>query len=201
MYDKNKINRIKLEHLVQLIDSLPRKQTTLVIGIDGCGGSGKSTLASQLKEQLANVTVVHMDDFYLPSSQILKINPMRKPIGADYDWRRMHKQVLEPIFEETEGYYQRYDWEIDDLAEWHVVPVGGIIIIEGVYSIREELFAKYDFTIWVDCPREIRLLRGLGRDGEEARDMWEKNWMVSENIYMKHYKPFEKANLIVSGSK
>lgn len=41
----------------QLVDSIyriPRKQSTLLVGIDGCGGSGKSTLANKLKEELAN---------------------------------------------------------------------------------------------------------------------------------------------------
>lgn len=112
-----------------------------------------------------------MDDFYLPSSQIIKTHPENKPVGADFDWKRVLNQVLEAISQNKEGHYQRYDWENDDLAEWHTVPTGGIVIIEGVYSIRKELAKKYDFTICVDCPRELRLLRGLERDGEEARDM------------------------------
>ncbi len=77
------------EQLVKLINSVPQKQSTLLIGIDGCGGSGKSTLASELKGRLLNTTVVHMDDFYLPSSQLLKTLPKNKPIGADYHWKRV----------------------------------------------------------------------------------------------------------------
>jgi uridine kinase len=57
------------EQLVGSIDTIPKKQSTLIIGIDGCGGSGKSTFANKLKEECSNVTVVDMDDFYLPSSQ------------------------------------------------------------------------------------------------------------------------------------
>uniref|UniRef100_UPI00406CEA9B uridine kinase family protein n=1 Tax=Paenibacillus sp. FSL H8-0168 TaxID=2921378 RepID=UPI00406CEA9B len=67
--------------------------------------------------------------------------------------------------------YQRYDWETDKLSEWHTVPAGGIVIIEGVYSIRKELEDKYDFKVWVDCPRKIRLSRGLERDGDCTRGM------------------------------
>ncbi|MFV8829773.1 uridine kinase family protein [Alkalihalobacterium sp. APHAB7] len=183
------------------MDLIPKKQSTLLIGIDGCGGSGKSTLATKLKDHGSNITVVHMDDFYLPTSQIIKLSPEKKPIGADFDWKRVLNQVLEPLSNNQEGHYQRYDWEKDDLVEWHTVPIGGIVIVEGVYSIREELAAKYDLTIWVDCPRETRLLRGLERDGEEARDMWENNWMVSEDIYVIEQKPFERADLVVNGTK
>ncbi|SFA40653.1 Uridine kinase [Parageobacillus thermantarcticus] len=189
------------EQLVRSIDKIPRKQSTLLIGIDGCGGSGKSTLADKLKEECSNVTIVHMDDFYLPSAQIINTHPTKKPVGADFDWKRVLNQVLEPISQDKEGYYQRYDWKTDSLAEWRMVPVGGIVIIEGVYSIRKELSEKYDFTIWVDCPREIRLARGLQRDGEKARDMWENNWMISEDIYVEKHKPHERADLVVDGTR
>lgn len=187
------------DQLVTSIDKVSRKQSTLVIGIDGCGGSGKSTLANELKQKLSKVTVVHMDDFYLPSNQIIDCEPTKKSVGADVDWMRIRKQVLDPISKNKEGCYQRYDWEKDVLADWHTVLVGGIVIIEGVYSTRKELAHYYDYTIWVDCPRGIRLTRGLKRDGEEARDMWEKNWMVSEDIYVELHKPDERADLVVYG--
>ncbi|WP_090990895.1 uridine kinase [Bacillus sp. OV322] len=182
--------------MVSLINSISRKQSTLLIGIDGCGDSGKSTFANKLKVECSNVTVVHMDDFYLPSSQQIKTYPEKKIIGADFDLKRVLKHVLEPISQNKEGCYQRYDWETDDLAEWHTVPIGGIVIIEGVYSICIELSNKYDYTIWVECPREIRLSRGIERDREEARDIRENNWMISEDLYVEEQKTFERANLL-----
>lgn len=185
---------------MQAIKKYPRKKSTFLIGVDGCGGSGKSTFTQKIKEMYSNVTIVHMDDFYLPSSQILNSHPTKKPIGADFDWKRVLNQVLKPICDEKEGYYQRYDWGTDSLDEWHTVPIGGIVIIEGVYSIRKELADHYDFTIWVDCPREIRLSRGLERDGEKARDIWENNWMISEDLYIEAQKPYDRAKLIANGT-
>ncbi|MCM3340579.1 AAA family ATPase [Paenibacillus sp. MER TA 81-3] len=189
-----------MEQLVGSIDKIPKKQSALLIGIDGCGGSGKSTLAHKLKEECSDVTIVHMDDFYLPSALIQNTPPTNKPVGADFDWQRVLSQVLEPISQDKGGHYQRYDWETDSLAEWHTVPIGGIVIIEGVYSIRKELANKYDFMIWVDCLREIRLARGVERDGEAARDTWENNWMIAEDIYMEEHNPNERADLVVDGS-
>ncbi|WP_044648415.1 uridine kinase [Paenibacillus terrae] len=188
------------QNFVNAINEKSKKQSTLLVGIDGCGGSGKSTFAYKLKEELSNSTIVHKDDFHLPSSNIINTHPSKKPIGADFDWKRLLNQVLEPIRQERDGRYQRYDWETDKLAEWHTVPAGGIVIIEGVYSIRKELEDKYDFKIWVDCPREIRLSRGLERDGDCARGMWEDNWMISEDIYVEAHKPFKKADLVISGT-
>ncbi len=189
------------EQVVSLIDLIPKKQSTLLIGVDGCGGSGKSTLANKLKEKCFHVSIVHMDDFYLPSSKIIKSSPEKKPIGADFDWKRVLNQILEPISQNLEGRYQRCDREKDKLTEWHTVPIGGIVIVEGVYSIREELANKYDFTIWVECPRETRLLRGLERDGNEALEMWENNWMIPEDIYVQEHKPHQRADIMSIGTK
>ncbi|KKK39241.1 uridine kinase [Mesobacillus campisalis] len=183
------------------MNSVADTPNTYLIGIDGFGGSGKSTLADKITEHCANVTIVHMDDFYLPSSEIIQAHPTKKPVGADFDWQRLLKQVIEPLNQEKGGHYQRYDWKTDALAEWHSVSLGGIVIIEGVYSIREELSNLYDLKIWVDCPREIRLSRGIERDGEEAREMWENNWMLSEDIYFEKQKPIERADMVVDGTK
>lgn len=189
------------KELISNIEGTRRKHSTLLIGIDGCGGSGKSTLAGKIQTSFENVTVVHMDDFHLPSDRIVDTHPSNKPIGADIDWRRVLKQVLNPLGNDIQGQYQRYDWSTDCLAEWHSVPAGGIVIVEGVYSLRDELFDQYDVSIWVECPRDIRLSRGLERDGLDARDIWENYWMIAEDIYMEKHKPQLRSNLIVNGTK
>lgn len=187
--------------LIEAIRKLPREQSTLLIGVDGCGGSGKSTLSKKLKDELPDVTVVHKDDFHFPSSQLINDVPANKPIGSDFDWKRLLAQVLKPLSSGQDGYYQRYDWDTDTLAEFHTVPAGGIVIIEGVYSTRKELEDYYDLKIWVDCPRELRLARGIERDGEAAREMWAANWMVAEDMYVQQQKPSERADIIISGTK
>ncbi|EJS68365.1 uridine kinase family protein [Bacillus wiedmannii] len=175
------------------------EQSLLIIGIDGCGGAGKSTLANKIKSKFSTVTIVHMDDFYLTSSQIINEHPMNKSIGADFDWKRLLQEVLDPISNGIEGCYKRYDWETDSLAETHTVPAIGIVIIEGVYAARQELAEMYDLKIWVNCPRETRIKRGIARDGETARDMWENNWMVAEDMYVESHKPHEFADFIIDG--
>ncbi|HDR7659994.1 uridine kinase family protein [Bacillus wiedmannii] len=176
------------------------EQSLLIIGVDGCGGAGKSTLANKIKSKFSTVTIVHMDDFYLPSSQIINEHPMNKSIGADFDWKRLLQEVLDPISNGIEGCYKRYDWETDSLAETHTVPAIGIVIIEGVYATRQELAEMYDLKIWVNCPRETRIKRGIARDGEPARDMWENNWMVAEDMYVESHKPHEFADFIIDGT-
>ena len=86
------------------------------------------------------------------------------------------------------------------LAEWHdVAPQGGVVIVEGVYATRRELASFYDLTIWVECPRELWLARGLARDGESARDRWEKEWMPAEHRYVEEQSPHTRADLLWAG--
>ncbi|MBN3526416.1 AAA family ATPase [Paenibacillus apiarius] len=178
------------------------KKKSMLIGIDGCGGAGKSTLASKLKNEFDSiniVSIVHMDDFYLPSKQRKEEIKDQNLIGRDFDWRRLLEQVLKPIYNGVEAYYQRYDWNQDKLIEWDKVP-SGLVIIEGVYCLRSELYDYFDYTIWIETDYGTRLARGIERDGENMRDTWEEIWMPAEQQYVEVEKPYKKANLIIDGS-
>jgi uridine kinase len=108
--------------------------------------------------------------------------------------------VLEPLAGGTPGRFQRYDWVRDELVEWHDVPAGGIVIVEGNYAMRPELRDAYDLLIWVEAPYDVRLRRGLARDGEAARDRWVGEWMPEEDRYVAAMRPADRADVLVDGS-
>jgi uridine kinase len=176
---------------------------TVLAAIDGPGGSGKTALAGSLQLTLDGakvlVSVVEVDDFFLPSADRPRGGPSEKPIGGDFDWPRLRDQVLHPLRRGQSARYDRYDWGRDELLEVREVPPGGVVIVEGIYSSRRELAALYDLRIWVECPRELRLSRGLERDGEAARSPWEEDWMPSEDRYVREHRPQELADIIVIG--
>jgi uridine kinase len=190
----------RFEQLREHLLSLPRRHATLLVGIDAPGGSGKSVFTEALFSQFPQSTIVQMDDFFLPSAQRLTGEPASKPIGADFDWQRVYTQVLTPLLNDQEACYQRYDWDNDALAEWQRVPVGGIVCVEGVYALRNELVAAYDFTIWLECPRDTRLARAVARSGEKIRVIWENDWMIAEDLYLAAHRPGERAHLVVDSS-
>jgi uridine kinase len=180
------VGAVRLAELVRLVESGDR--TTKIVAIDGLGGSGKSELATQLARALDNATVVHTDDFARPNAR-------------GWEWERMRATVLKPLSSNEPGRYQRYDWNTDQLAEWHDVPTGGTLIVEGVSSMCEELGEYWDLAIWVSAPYETRLTRGVQRDGEAMRSQWADVWMPEEQEYFDSQRPDRKANVIVDGTR
>ena len=192
-----------LANIVNSLKLLRHQGIYLLVAIDGPGGAGKSTLAQLLKEQLKTLgwvaAVVKHDDFYRPSNQ--RENQQAGMIGNDFDWERLRDQVLIPVREGRSAYYQRYDWEADVLTEWHIIPTSDVVLVEGIYTMRCELTDLYDLKIWVECPRSIRLARGVARDGEAARAIWEQDWMPKEDDYIKTHLPHERADLSINGAR
>ncbi len=179
---------------------LNRRYRTLLVAIDGRGGSGKSTFARQLETVAVDVTVVEFDDFYRPARE-RKVRAVSgdTEIGGNFDWRRLREQVLLPLSKDEPATYQRYDWLADELADWHLIPPGGIVVIEGNYSTRQELFDFYDYTAWIDAPHDVRLERGVLRGGEDTRDRWLTEWMPEEERYIRAQHPAARVDLVLDG--
>jgi uridine kinase len=187
-----------LPDIVSRVHQLSASKQPVLIGVDGCGGSGKSTLAAELSRSLGLATVIHIDDFYKPSRERSRLTSSQ-PVGWQFDWQRLEKDVLKPLHTGCEANYQRYDWNIDSLADWRNIQVLAPIIIEGVYALRSELSIYYGLRLWMECPRDVRLQRGLERDGEQARSQWEDDWMKEEDRYIASHKPHLQAHKIIQG--
>ena len=194
------------DHLAQIISRLHREmamQSTLLVGIDGLGGAGKTLTAAAIADTLHSmglvVMVVHIDDFFLPSADRPQGTPEMKPIGGDFDWQRLRDEVLLPLRNKRFARYRRYDWKRDELAETHEIQACGIIVVEGVYCTRRELADLYDIRVWIDCPRDVRLARGINRDGETGRNRWEFDWQPCEERYVQEHDPKQTAHFVIPG--
>lgn len=146
----------------------PRLGGTRLVCIDGPAGSGKTTLAGWLAAVLGPGTpVVHMDDLYAGWTLT----------GA---YARLAAGVLRPLAEGRPGAYHRYDWAAARFAtEPTPVPAADVLLVEGCGSSPRAVDPWTVLRIWVEAPPEIRLRRGVVRDGVAMAAQW-RRWQRTE---------------------
>ena len=74
------------------------------------------------------------------------------------------------------------------------------VILEGVTASREAFRPYLAYSIWIETPREVRLRRGLERDGAQARAQWEE-WMEAEDRYVERERPAAHADRVLRGDR
>lgn len=160
--------------------------------IDGPAGSGKSTLAGSLADRISRegrtaCAVVHMDDLYEGWA------------GLGGVWARVEEQVLRPLAEGLPARYRRYDWPTDRFAEWVEVTVPGVLVLEGCGSAPRAVDGRAALRLFVEAPEDVRLARGLARDGEAQRDHW-LAWMREETAEFAREATRARAHAVVDGT-
>jgi uridine kinase len=177
------ISAPSLPKLVAAIRARTPCGATRITAVDGPGGAGKSTLASALAAGLG-AKLVHTDDFASWD------NPV--------DWWPRHvTEVLEPLTRGEQVRFLPTSWGGPPKPEVEVAP-GGDVIVEGVSASREAFRPYLAFAIWIETPRDLRLARGLERDGADALPLWER-WMAEEDAYVERERPHEHVDVVVRG--
>ena len=141
-----------------------------------------------------------MDDFYKTKEMRNKLNS-KEDIGGYFDWERLEKQILIPFAEDRSSKYQKYNWLNDKLCNSGNIQKSKNIIVEGIYSNRTELSKYYNIKIWIECPEDIRLSRGIARDGKEMKEYWQNVWVIQEKRYYEEHKPYLRADIILNNGK
>jgi uridine kinase len=172
--------------LAERVLAAPPKAPTRLIAIDGHGGAGKSTFAKRLADALGAAFVLHTDDFASWES------------SSEW-WPRLDEQVLQPLLAGRGARYQRYDWDERRLAEWHDVPAGPVVLLEGVSAARRAIADLLALAVWVEAPPQVCLERGVARDGEQMRATW-LEWLSAEKEHFRADGTRERANILVDGA-
>jgi uridine kinase len=183
---------LAVDSVLDQVQATPaRLGRTRLISVDGPAGSGKSSLAAKLAARTesrgSTVLVLHMDDLYDGWD------------GAIRGFELLRDHVLSRLAGGREGRYRRYDWHLGAYAERHVVPVGlDLLIVEGVASADRGADPWQSLRIWIETSNDVRLERGIERDGEALRDRW-LDWMRWERDHFAAEGTRDRADLIVDG--
>jgi uridine kinase len=157
-----------------------------LVCVDGPAGSGKTTLADALRRREPTAVVVHMDDLFegwdgLPT------------VGAQLT------TLLPPLAEGRRGTYRRWDWQVSRWAERVEVAPVPLLVIEGVGSGSLEAAPFTTVLVWVEAPHDLRMRRGIERDGEAFAPYW-KAWAAAEAEHFAQHRTRERAHLLLGGA-
>jgi uridine kinase len=183
---------VDLAGLAERVARAPaRLGRTRLVCVDGPAGSGKTTLAEMLRAHLADAgtgtEVVHMDDVY-------------RGWDTDFDevHRRLREQLVEPLGHGRAACYQRYDWHAGAFADWVRVPPPQVLLLEGVASGAATLGGVRSLLVWVEADRDVRVRRGVDRDGVDVLPQW-LAWMAHEEAEHARQRTREHADLRLRG--
>jgi uridine kinase len=156
-----------------------------LVCIDGPAGSGNTTRATEVAA-LGEAKVVRMDDLY-------------PGWGGLFDVDREVLPLLRPLADDMTGYYRRFDWADGEYRETHHVDPAPLLLLEGVGSGNRSWRDLVTTLVWVEAPPEIRLARGLARDGESQRAHW-LQWMQDEERLFAEQDTRAHADLVLDTS-
>ena len=177
------------EWATQVLDHALSSPPTLgpgrLICIDGLAGAGKTTLSASIVQR-SGATLLHADDLLdgwggLPG------------LSASIE------ALLRPLADGQQSCWRRWDWVSSAWAGEHPLLPAPLLVIEGVGSGAAAYDELITTLVWIEAGRDVRLTRGLARDGEHARDEWE-NWLDDEAALHARERTRERADLVYSTS-
>lgn len=164
-----------------------------LVCVDGPAGSGKTTLGAAVRRAARDllpadgtVDLLHMDNVYAGWA------------GLETGMATVATSVVEPLRHGRPGRYRRFDWHAMAFAEQHVVNPVDVLVIEGVGSASAAYDDAITCLVWVETPSDVRLDRGLARDGERLRDHW-LQWREVEEAMFTRERTRQRADVVVDG--
>jgi uridine kinase len=164
----------------------PTLGTGRLVCVDGPAGSGKTTLGAAIAD-LTGATVVNTDEL------------MEGWGGFDTVTSQL-TSVLSALALDQPGEYHRYLWghgRFDD-AVTTVAPTPWLVV-EGVGSGEPAIAPYITALVWVAVDDDLRLARGLARDGSHMEPEWREFMPAEREIFARDHT-LERADVLVDGT-
>ena len=140
-----------------------------ILGVAGGSCSGKTTLVAHLAERFGpeRCAVLRQDDYYRsqPGADPTRVN-FDHPDAIDFDLLAAHLDALRdgravavPVYD-----FHTHARKPETVA----LEPKPLLLVEGTLLLAiEALRPRFDLSVFVDCPSELRLARRLERDTRE----------------------------------
>ena len=176
------------------------------VAVDGAPAAGKTTLADELavvlRAQGRHVIRATIDDFLFPREQRYR----RGEFSAEgcyfdtHDHGTLNRVLLDPLgpggdrrFRTTPG-----DRTADDARS----PADAVLIFDGVFLLRPELFDRWELRIFVSVALERTVERAVVRERRvaspaEVERRWRERYVPAQQLYFSTVHPADNADIVV----
>jgi uridine kinase len=178
-----------------------------VVAVDGLDGAGKTHFADDLASAISStghsVFRASIDDFHRSRAE-------RHARGADsaegfyrdsFDYSTFLRVLIEPFklggstAFVTAAFDHRRDAPVP--SKWRTGPKDAILIVDGIFLNRPELRGLWNYSVWIDVPREIAERRIADRDGPGAGT---ERYTAGQELYLAEAHPRAEAVAIIDNS-
>lgn len=160
-----------------------------IIALEGKCGAGKTTLSNKIAQQL-NITIINIDDFFLPPH---KKTPIRlNEVGGNIDYESI-KDLLNKIKTKEEIKYLRYDCTNIEY-KLTTKEKNSLILLEGVYSYHPYFNSFIDYLMFLDIDEHTQYERLKIRNNFQR---FIDEWIPLENKYFDTLNIKYNANIII----
>jgi uridine kinase len=176
----------------------------MIIGICGGSASGKSHLARQLCDTLMDAIVLAQDSYYLDCSHLTeaerKTRNYDEPLAIDIPLLASHLATLR---QGNAISVPQYDFATHQRKQdYLVVEPSKTIIVEGLFTLENELVELFDLKIFVEAAPDIRLMRRIRRDtaerGRTYSDVLDQYETLVKPMHDKHIQSKQdRADIII----
>ncbi len=182
------------------------------VAIDGVPAAGKTTLADELavvlRAQGREVIRATIEDFLTPRSVRHRWGDSAEGwYNYSIDLDALHRVLLDPLGPDGDRRIQQavYD-KVTDIAvspPVTTVAIDAVLLFDGVFLLRKELFDRWDLRIFVSASFEKTLARARIRDqtplisANEVEQRYRSRYIPSQQFYFATIRPAEHADIIV----
>lgn len=197
-----------IDVLVARIASV-RRPHPVRVGIDGVDGAGKTTLADELADPIRRrgipVIRASIDGFHHPRSVRYRLG-RSSPEGYfrdSFNYPVLAGTLLGPLGPGGSRRYRRavFDYRTDSEVTTPVetADASAVLLFDGVFLLRPELSAYWDFSIFLDAPFHVTIPRLASRDGgsPDPNAIENRRYVQGQEMYLSTCDPRRAASIVI----
>lgn len=199
--------------LAEVATRIPLLERPVLVAVDGVDGSGKTTFADELGEvvgesgRFAEVVRASVDGFHHPREHRYALGRTGETFWSrSFDYPALLRELVTPWRTGPGSSYRVAVHDVDaeqplDLPA-AVVPQRGLLLVDGIFTQRDELREQWDLALFLDVPFEVSVSRMARRDGtvDDPAHPSQARYVDGQQIYLATCDPRSRADVVVDNT-